>query len=450
MWDIRGKLPFFKKRSMGGEGKVKEHAGRSTDALNPAVLAKKAYSYIEKLSMMGERPAASKASRRAANNISSIFEGFADSVRMMQVGIDPLLGTFWTKIIPLLMILSSILIFLGLGYLSFILSALSGFELFLELVRGRSLLSRFMAKSTGENVEAVVEAGKEAARTVIFSSHLDSARLENRTEDKLPLGLTVASISYNIFLSAAFCVGEISRGVLLEPNIPSFLPFLALIPSAFLSVSALVKAWNFYSSSYSPGCGDNLSGVGVSLALCEYFSKNRPSSVRLVFVSFDGEECCRQGSLGYYAENRFEGKVGNINFDGLYRSGDLAIISREAVDSGIVDDSLASALGDIAKSMGYQVKMGRLDMFSGATDASSARKYGIAATTITCMAPGVETPAHSRGDVLQAVEPDTLEKAMGMVIKYVNAIDAEESRQETKDNVESLLSGRKYKISEIE
>lgn len=450
MWDIRGKLPFFKKRSIGKDGKVRTQASGPDDALNPAVLAKKAYSYIEKLSMIGDRPAASKASRRAANNISSIFEGFADSVRMVQVGIDPLLGTFWTKIIPLLMILSSFLVFLGLGYVSFILSALSGFELFLELVKGRSLLSRFMSRSVGQNVEAVIEAGEDAGRTVIFSSHLDSARLENRTEDKLPLGLTAASITYNLFISFAFCAGELSRGVLLKPNIPSFLPFLAVIPSAFLSVMALVKAWNFYSSSYSPGCGDNLSGVGVSLALCEYFSRNKPSSVRLVFVSFDGEECCRQGSLAYYAENRFEGKVENINFDGLYRSGDLAIISGEAVDSGFVDDSLASVIGETAKAMGYPVKVGRLDMFSGATDASSARKYGIPAATITCMAPGVETPAHSKGDVLQAIETDTLEKALGIAIKYVNSIDAEESRQETSARQDSLLSGRKYKISEIE
>lgn len=449
MWDLKGRLPFWGRKKKGEE-KVKEVVYKVNDALSPAVMAKKAFAHIENLSMIGDRPAASRSSRRAANNIASIFEGFTDSVRMDTVKIDPLLGTFWTKIIPPLMILSSLLIFFGLGYISILFSVLSSLELFLEVVAGRSLLSRFMAKNAGHNVEAVLEAGKEASRTIIFSSHLDSARLENRAEDKIPLGLTIASIFYNLLISIAFTIEEISKGIMLQINIPSFLPFLVIIPSAMLSISSLVKSWNYYSSSFSPGCGDNLSGVGTCLALSEYFSTNRPASVRLVFASFDGEECCRQGSLDYYRKNRFEGKVENINIDGLYRSEDLAVISKEAVDRGIVDDSLAVALADTAKSMGYAVKIGRLDMLSGATDASSARKYGITAATITCMAPGVETPAHSKGDIIQSISLKTLEEAISMAIKYVNAVDEKESLFEKTVEEDSLLKGRRYKITEID
>lgn len=450
MWDLKGKFPFLGKGKKKREEKVKETVYNVNDTLSPAVMAKKAFAYVEKLSMIGERPAASRSSRRAANNIASIFEGFTDSVRMDTVKIDPLLGTFWTKVIPPLMILSSFLIFMGLGYISILVSILSLIEFFLEIVAGRSLLSRFMVKNAGHNVEAVLEAGKEASRTVIFSSHLDSARLENRAEDKRPLGFTMASIIYNLLISTAFTIEEISKGIMLRLNIPTFLPFLAIIPSVVLSVLSLVKSWNFYSSSFSPGCGDNLSGVGVCLALSEYFSKNRPDSVRLVFVSFDGEECCRQGSLDYYKKNRFEGKVENINVDGLYRSEDLVVISREAVDRGAVDDSLAVVLGDTAKAMGYAVKIGRLDMLSGATDASSARKYGITSATITCMAPGVETPAHSKGDIIQSISLKTLEEAISMAIKYVNAVDEKESLFEKTVEEDSLLKKKRYKITEID
>lgn len=450
MWDLKGKLPFWGRKKKKEE-KVKEVVYKVNDTLSPAVLAKKAFAHIEKLSMIGERPAASRSSRRTANNIASVFEGFTDSMRMDTVKIDPLLGTFWTKIIPFLMIISSLLIFFGLGYVSILVSVLSLFELFLEIVAGRSLLSRFMVKNAGHNVEAVLEAGKEASRTIIFSSHLDSARLENRAEDKLPLGFTMASIIYNLLISIAFTIEEIAKGIMLRMNIPSFLPFLAIIPSVLLSVLSLVKSWNFYSSAFSPGCGDNLSGVGVCLALSEYFSKNRPDYVRLVFLSFDGEECCRQGSLDYYKKNRFEGKVENINIDGLYRSEDLAVISREAVDRGIVDDGLAVMLGDTAKAMGYAIKIGKLDIFSGSTDASSARKYGISAATITCMTPGVESPAHTKGDVMQAIDLKTLEEAISIAVKYVNAADEKESAvYSNQGEGGSLLTGKRYKLAKID
>ena len=94
--------------------------------------------------------------------------------------------------------------------------------------------------------------------------------------------------------------------------------------------------------------------------------------------------------------------------------------------------------------MGYKIKKGKLTLFAGATDASSAAKNGIRATTITAMA-GCDTPAHTKDDTIDKIDIKTLEEVIAIVIKFIESKD--KKKDERKIENDSLLDAKKYKIS---
>lgn len=437
------KIPFFSKREKK-EKKEEKPVYVFEESMSPNSLANKAYSHIEKLASFGPRPAASKTSRMVANNIASILEGFCDEVEFKSCKIDRNRTSFWVKVVSVLLPFCSVFLFIGLPYLSFML-ALSALVLcYCEGLEAMGLFSRFFKKEEGESVFSIIRSKEEEERVIILSSHHDSAPLYKRKERVRDIYLPLFSIAYITVLALFLMLYEVLKGCFLRFNLPSLFPLIFILIAFALSVLSL-RFFSLFSSEYSPGVGDNLSGVGVALAVAEYFSKKRLKRTRLEILSFDGEECGCQGSRAYYEASHYPDGTININIDGIFSSEDLAVLTNDGNGLVKLDEALSSALSNIAKTQGYKIKSGKLSLFSGATDASSAARHGIRAVTITSMAEQGSEIAHTKNDTIENVEMKALEEVISILLKFIETEDGKTEREE--GVVKSLLDGRKYRLS---
>lgn len=402
-----------------------------------------------------ERRAASEDSKNAARRIFSLFREYAgDDAVITTCRIAP----FRHKSMVIAAAVSSAIIFLliiaGLPLVAIAVSVFYLIQLRNELTKKPNRLRKFFMTSEAYNVHAVAEPEGECRNTVILTAHHDSAEIRKKesgvkgfASSLVPLVVSFSALSV---ISLISLILEVAGGRLLAFNLPS-------IPVAILSVIFIAPSISAvfhlksYTGKYSPGAGDNASGLAVVSTLLHYYSKERSegrplSSTRLVFASFDGEECGTAGSLGWFSSNThlLAEKSYVLNFDGLYREEDMVFLARDG--NGLIPLSfpLASRCSRIASSMGYHIGVGKLGFLGGETDAASASAMGIPAVTLTSMAPGTDTPAHSEDDTCDKISEEAIAEAISIAIKLVSEIDEEDKKPSSGSYLDS---GKHYKLS---
>jgi hypothetical protein len=201
-----------------------------------------------------------------------------------------------------------------------------------------------------------------------------------------------------------------------------------------------------YEKEGSPGAGDNLVSVGMTVQLARYFHWRKDcgkplSHTRLVFCSFDGEEAALQGSRHWFSTmaSAFIDPV-VLNFDSVYYGDKITFLEKDVNGTQPLDASLARRCTEIAHAMGYESRSESIPRLWGGTDAAEASRCGISATTLTAVAwddrskPSVQ---HTRNDTVEAVEPGALERALSIAIKLTDMIDGnrlwEEIEEQEKD-----------------
>ena len=449
--DIGGKL----RNGLGKLRKAKPAPPEPAEAVKAPKLSDEAYSLLQKLyDELGPRPAASPESRRAARRIADIFERISDDTTLTSARIVPRLRHWMLMTAMLVSAIMLLFSFIGLPYISVALGVLFSIAVFRELSGRSNPLRSLFPSDDAANVHAVIEPDGEVERTVILSAHHDTAAIQKTEKGKILslLSLQTAAIGYAVQLacSAVQVVVELLHGRLLGVNMPHWLLAILLIgasAAALASVYAVSKAEGEHTS----GAGDNLSGVSVVATLGRYFSDLKRSgsglsSTRIVLVSFDGEECGAEGSAVWYRDSsHILINPININFDGLYSPDDLAFLSADGNGLVPLSSSLASRCSQIAAGMGFGVKTGRMGILGGETDAASAARCGIKATTLTSMACGKVTPAHTEEDAPDKVSPEALSIAMSVAIKLIEGMDR---RDESASKGPGAFDGdRRYRLS---
>ncbi len=425
---------------------------KPAETIHTPRLSEEAGALLEKLSSeLGPRPAASAASRGAARRIGEVFSSFTDDVTFTTGRIIPGIYRWMLAAGIAALTLSFIFLLLGLPFISAALSVFFVISLAGEMGKGRNPLRRFFPSSDAANVHAVMEPEEDAERTVILSAHHDSAAVSRDNKSRfLSAHTAAAGFALFIILSVTEMVIELFQGKLLSIGLPS-LPMGVLIMLSFLAAVIPSLSIVCRKDEYSPGAGDNLSGVVSVAVLGKYFAAKKKAgnglrTTRLVFVSFDGEECGAQGSALWYRDNsHILINPVNINFDGLYKEDDLVFLSQDGNGLVPLSPELAAKCSLISNGMGYRISVGKLGFLGGETDAVSAAGAGIPATTITAMAPGVVTPAHTSDDTPDKVSHEALSRAMSAAIKLIEDGDGQE---ETEAETDSLLeNGKKYRLS---
>ena len=444
MWKI-GKL-FKRKPKEAKTIEAKPDVLRE-DVLSSRNLARIAYENIERLAAMeGGRPSGSRESRRMASLIASMYEELGLEAKMSEFTVLKDLGKLWPRLAVVSMFLSIFFMLFGLPYISLVILISSAVFCYLDGVVGKSLFPIFRKKGKGANVEVVMEPEKEVQRTIVFSAHHDSAPLFRKSGYRRDVIYFMAVMTVLLVLSLGFSFWEIAAGHFFRPGITGILGWILLILATALTVPT-VKIWNLYSDRFSPGVGDNLSGEGVNLALARYFCSRKLKSTRLVFASFDSEETGHQGARDYFSRTELPLDTGILNIDGLYDKDELCFLSLDGNGSVKLSDCLSSELVHLAKVLGYSYKTGKLPFLGGSTDAMEAARKGYRATTLTSMHPDAETPAHSEDDTIDAIDRDTLESVIQLMVRYVTDIDGSVCGDDSEAERSFIDPERRYKLS---
>ena len=234
----------------------------------------------------------------------------------------------------------------------------------------------------------------------------------------IPFGL-VGGAALLSFLQTAV---ELTQLRLFRPNFPPILLFLlglGLLGGLYYVRTLLA----YYTDEVAPGAGDNLVSVGILTALAHHFKAEPLSGTRVVFASFDGEEIFLQGSAAWYEAHKeeLEGAV-VLNFDAIFSAERLVFLERDANATQVLSKTLARKCVNIARSMGYDASSLSIPILGGATDAASAARIGLEATTLTASS-WSDGVYHTKEDTLEAIEPESVERAIGIAIRLARLLD---------------------------
>ena len=450
-----GKIGELMQRGLKKLKKEKQVQAEPAENVKAPRLSEEAYSLLCSLfEDLGPRPAATAASRNAARRIGEVFGSFSDDVTVTTGRIVPAIG----KWMLLSAIIASTLIFIfisiGLPLVASVVGALFTVSTINELRVRKNPLRSVFPSGEAANVHAVIEPEGVAERTLILSAHHDTAAVSRTEKEGIlsRLSAKTGAVSFLILavLSIFQLVLELIQGRLFGVGFPGWIVFFLSFFSSAFAVLSFYLAFASSLSAYTSGAGDNLSGVAVVATLGRYYAElsrqgKGLASTRLVFVSFDGEECGAEGSAIWYRDNsHILVNPINVNFDGLYDADTLAFLSSDGNGFVPLSSSLASRCSLLAISMGYKVQTGKLGFLGGATDAVSASMAGVEATTLTSMASGIETPAHTEDDTPDKVSQEALSIAMAVTIKLVEELDRKEAVEEKAGLLED---GKKYRLS---
>jgi hypothetical protein len=197
--------------------------------------------------------------------------------------------------------------------------------------------------ASSENLVTYTSAAGELP-TLILCAHLDSARAHVMRQ---PILLWLQSQTLFVALRVALAVGALALLELLGLPLPAFLVVgvaaLGSVVGAWWMATELLNqlAWR---GAYSPGAHDNASGVGVVLALAEYFARQIPGRVRLGFLFTGAEETGMHGAMAF-AERLGRGSQTRVmNFDMVGAGDSLRFVSGDGTLQPLRADARLNAL----------------------------------------------------------------------------------------------------------
>ncbi len=450
---------FFKKKTKETKLFADEiKKDRQVESLKSGRLAESAFSLLSSLiEEIGPRPAGSEETRKTARRLSEEFKKYTDDTIITTHRATPsrYFGVF--KQLIVVSVLMVLCCFIGQPLIAIILCTLFGYSVFHGFLKCDKIKGpNFFPKKDITNVHAVIEP-EEVKSTIILSAHHDSAPLykytqENKKEYALSFYLPLLTFALTALLSCIIFVMELFGLKLLKFNLPS-LPVLIILLLACLMQVSYYKLWGFVTDTYSPGAGDNLISSAMLVELSHYFSWKKINgkglkNTRLIFVSFDGEEVGLIGSRAWYEQYKdlLVNPI-NINIDSPYSDEALTFLTKDANGFVELDKTLAFALSEQAEKMGYKAQTGELPFLAGATDATSAARCGIPATTLMGIKLSKEgkEPYHTVNDLPSALDVKMIEKVISILIKYIEN-NREEEGEENKRPSLLLDSDIKFSI----
>lgn len=438
------------------EKKVEEE---EKEEISVSTLASDAKNLIYDLhSSMGARPAASKESRKAAREIASLFSKYVDdndvTITSSRIYTSVSKGIF----ISLLIVspLAFLFLLFNMPLVSLALLVFWIVAVVLQIRGKKNIFKVLMPSDESANVHAVIEPDEIVEQTIVFSSHHDSG-IENKTHGFFSLrNFSLFFLpAIGMLLLLGLDVFVIVKDIIHATWALSVQPWQVVLLSILavgLTYTTLLYFRNIGSECVN-GAGDDLAGVSVVVQLLRYFSIKKKNGkglkhTRLIFTSFDGEECHAQGSDAWYKSNsRLLMNAKAVNINGLYKAEDLVLLTMDGNGVVPLSSAVAKRCSSIASSLGYKIPLGRITILAGTTDAVSAAKNGVKATTLTSMKLDVKTPAHTKDDTPDVVELDALNAAISVAIKFAESEDESFELKKENSEISFLDQDKKYKLT---
>lgn len=390
-----------------------------------------------------QRMAGSASSRTAAHMIRDILADQSDDCVITSVRCDERGYMGCLRLIAIGAPVMLILCWIGFPSIALLVSILSSLYLWNVFFLCRPTRRILERKVDMTNVHATIEPEGEVRHTIVFSAHHDSARMMNvppgdRNAMLLSLYAPLVHFIVLTMTSLSLFVSEVFSGDLLRFNLP---PLSMGVLLALLTISAPLH-WRLFTlvgGQCSPGAGDNLVSCAILCTLARYFHWRKESGhgladTRLVFASFDGEECGLCGSNAWYGSHRDLCRDAVVlNIDSPLRASDLVVLTKDVNGLVYLSSSLAGEVCQVAGSMGYEVRTGSLPLMGGASDAASAARAGLEAVTLMGipLSGAASDIIHTKEDTLDKLDQHTLEEVVSICIKFVESRAG--SREDTED-----------------
>ncbi|MCW5907433.1 MAG: M28 family peptidase [Chitinophagales bacterium] len=371
----------------------------------------------------GPRPAGSEAEKNAQRFMEEKCKEFTTDVRYLEF--EEYLDARFGKLKYYVALYFASLVFYWVSIeIALVLSAVNVLFLILDLMMYRDVLTKFPGKKqTSANVEATLEPQGEVKQTIILSGHMDSTR-EYTWWYKLG--------EWGIKLTV---LAGVLMGLQLAFNIAAFVldfSYSNYLWWAFLIFSpVLIVYWDMHADDAVPGAQDNLSGISIAYHIFKNFAhpaqrgKSTLLHTRLRFLSFGSEERGLCGSRNYAKTNKQRLKKENaylINIDGVRLVKEIAVVEHELMNGTKHHPELITGLKKSFKSLSIPLKSAMVPI--GGTDAVSFARVGIPTVTIIGMsAKEYDFTYHTRHDVVENIEPESLEYVKAGVMAYIESAD---------------------------
>lgn len=412
------------------------HRKSSLDSFKSIKLAEDAINSTKNMiDEFGSRLSGSESCSKCANKIKETFDNYCDYTEEQFFKHKGLAYSLWLKILPFVYIITLVLLLSGFSFIPLLINIGFLFYVYKEFIIYEPLLERHVKSEKGVNVFGVIEPDNEVKKTIVYTSHHDSAKIANKNRGdngyflnvELPLILFGISVIINIIELFV----ELFTGRLFNIGFPQISIMIILI-LLLIASPIIFKLRSFYSDKVSPGAGDNLISSNILIQLSKYFNWVKYngkglSNTRLVFVSFDAEEVGLRGSKAWFNENKdLLINATQLNFDCIYKAKNLVFIDSDKNGFTSLTKDLAYNCVKLANDMGYKAKSHPLPLLSGATDAASGISIGIDACTL--MSVDLEkrvnnTFYHTEEDTVDKIEKEAVEQAISIAIKLSKSID---------------------------
>ncbi len=317
----------------------------------------------------------------------------------------------------------------NLNLLSFLIMAAAVAVFVIEFVMYRELHFFEMLSPAGEsvNVYGVLKPSGEVKRRVIVSGHLDSAYECNIWYRYKKFSVPIMAIAafavvwltlMSFMRSIAWCFDKHYSGFFTFGFTVSLIGYFAVALFSFFHTDVPV-----------PGAMDNLAGCAVVNGLAETFAKERAEGkglehTEILFAALGSEEAGLRGSRRFVEVHQRDwgSHTHAIVLDGICDESQLVVVPNE-IQLNAKHDAGLVALAEQSASK-CDLKLRRMPLLIGATDAASFTKAGVSAVTIcACDIAHLPENYHTRLDTLDRVHPESLDATHDLVHAMIHTLD---------------------------
>lgn len=286
----------------------------------------------------------------------------------------------------------------------------------------REFLDPFYKKKTSGNVVAVRRASGETKRRIIVSGHTDSAPEWTFT---YRLG------SHGVVTVAAYALAGLAYTTVTSV-LSLVLKNRALVKKLALGQAVFVPAYGLLykftdRNNYVPGANDDLTGTLTAFSVLKYLAENdiRFENTEVVALLAGGEEAGLRGSKAFFKAHPEFANDGVetvfVGFDTIRDAAYMMIYNRDMTGFVKNDDRVASLLVAAASDMGLDVPVGAIPL--GSTDAAAASQAGVPAASFVAMDPAPARYYHTRLDVPDILQPETIKQGIELALRAVFRFD---------------------------
>lgn len=292
----------------------------------------------------------------------------------------------------------------------------------------------FFKKEQSNNTYTVIDGKGEIDHTIVFSGHTDSSWLWKMAV-KNPKTMILRTV-YGVVGVVAILIGSIIRlavGMMsvfhYDIPMPLYI-FLTVVPLLFIpGIYSLCIYLTHDKKQASPGAMDNLTGVGMSIYLGRYFKENPdklPDNCRIIVAALGAEEAGLKGSEAFMKAHAGDKELlidpYFVNLDSLRDYDHFNVVKGDTWLSTKFDADMRDMLQKAIENAG--IKADIIENPVGGCDSTPICRAGYKTITFAAQNPIVTDYYHTYNDKYEALDMNTLEKSVDILLDLTEQIHA--------------------------